>query len=763
MCSSAHPRGLSVHMDGARFANAVASSGSSPAELTWRAGVDLLSLRRHQGRCHGSAEAVIVFTDELARRPRTTPQAFRPPAVKAAIRVGTVQRMARRRRLVGACRPRQRDGAPAGSQGLSALGIERTPPGRGEHGLPGLGPAAHDRRPGSWARSTTSNRRRRPTTDRVEVRLVTSWSTSPTDVDRSPDRCPRPALSPVGADGDTAPRVRHRGIRPRGRIAHVPAARRPMEYGGGHPFLGPPRRTLSLLSGSGRSSRTSRRWAWPRRGACGLVARLGGRRADGRPRSGPAPRRPAHAARASPATGGVPDASGGPRRWRDGAPRPGPAPGGARRSSDGGLAVRPGVRAVLRGLPRGGPRVPAGLRATAPAACGDGRAAGLRGPARRGRRRPGSRPSCPTGPADPSTVAEAIRAHAARLGHRLPAATTARFAIILEDTPENGAVWTVERVRRNLVSRLRHHTMWAGVACYPAHAFDAPRSCWTRPRPALDSAREWKQDRIEVADRRVSPASAGLRSAPWAPVELCPDRRRRRHRGPARPTTRPGVADSRATTSRIGTPSTVVIAPRLDVVGVGEDVGHVVHRCSGGVGPLELGQHLVAGASPPSRRRAPRRSAPGGRPVPSKLAKRSSPPRPISSSTRCATDSALEDTAIQRPSLRPVGVARHRVGDARAQALLGLAQQAVQRHQRTHQLEHRLDQVHVHDLAHAGVDRHHRGEGRDQRRHLVGERDRRQQRLAVGLTVDRGEARQRLGLGGERRACRGTGRSGRTR
>lgn len=72
------------------------------------------------------------------------------------------------------------------------------------------------------------------------------------------------------------------------------------------------------------------------------------------------------------------------------------------------------------------------------------------------------------------------------------------YAMILEDTPENGAVWTVERVRRNLVSRFGSHTMWAGVACYPAHAFSA-EGLLEQARTALQAAREWKQDRIEVA------------------------------------------------------------------------------------------------------------------------------------------------------------------------------------------------------------------------------------------------------------------------
>lgn len=72
------------------------------------------------------------------------------------------------------------------------------------------------------------------------------------------------------------------------------------------------------------------------------------------------------------------------------------------------------------------------------------------------------------------------------------------FALILEDTPENGAVWTVERIRRNLTSRFGQHTMWAGVACYPAHAFSTDELL-DQASLALEAAREWKQDRIEVA------------------------------------------------------------------------------------------------------------------------------------------------------------------------------------------------------------------------------------------------------------------------
>jgi threonine aldolase len=57
--------GLRVHMDGARFANAVAALNVAPAELTWKAGVDVLCFG---GSKNGIAlgEAVVFFDRELA-------------------------------------------------------------------------------------------------------------------------------------------------------------------------------------------------------------------------------------------------------------------------------------------------------------------------------------------------------------------------------------------------------------------------------------------------------------------------------------------------------------------------------------------------------------------------------------------------------------------------------------------------------------------------------------------------------------------------
>ncbi len=57
--------GMSLHMDGARFANAMVSLGCSPAEMTWKQGVDILSFGATKNGCL-SAEAIVVFDGKLA-------------------------------------------------------------------------------------------------------------------------------------------------------------------------------------------------------------------------------------------------------------------------------------------------------------------------------------------------------------------------------------------------------------------------------------------------------------------------------------------------------------------------------------------------------------------------------------------------------------------------------------------------------------------------------------------------------------------------
>ena len=56
---------IPVHMDGARFANAVARLGCSPAEASWKAGVDILCLGATKNGAM-AAEAVVIFDPDRA-------------------------------------------------------------------------------------------------------------------------------------------------------------------------------------------------------------------------------------------------------------------------------------------------------------------------------------------------------------------------------------------------------------------------------------------------------------------------------------------------------------------------------------------------------------------------------------------------------------------------------------------------------------------------------------------------------------------------
>jgi threonine aldolase len=61
----AREHGLGLQMDGARFANALVALGCSPAEMTWKAGVDVLSLGATKNGAL-AAEAVVIFKRDLA-------------------------------------------------------------------------------------------------------------------------------------------------------------------------------------------------------------------------------------------------------------------------------------------------------------------------------------------------------------------------------------------------------------------------------------------------------------------------------------------------------------------------------------------------------------------------------------------------------------------------------------------------------------------------------------------------------------------------
>lgn len=66
LCKLAHDHGLKVQMDGARFANAVAFLDCHPGDVTWRAGVDVLSFGATKNGAL-AAEAVVFFDTTLVR------------------------------------------------------------------------------------------------------------------------------------------------------------------------------------------------------------------------------------------------------------------------------------------------------------------------------------------------------------------------------------------------------------------------------------------------------------------------------------------------------------------------------------------------------------------------------------------------------------------------------------------------------------------------------------------------------------------------
>lgn len=66
ICAVAKDHGLPTHMDGARFANALVALDATPAEMTWKAGIDALSFGGTKNGCLG-VEAAIFFDPKWGR------------------------------------------------------------------------------------------------------------------------------------------------------------------------------------------------------------------------------------------------------------------------------------------------------------------------------------------------------------------------------------------------------------------------------------------------------------------------------------------------------------------------------------------------------------------------------------------------------------------------------------------------------------------------------------------------------------------------
>lgn len=170
----AHRHGLPVHLDGARFANAVAASNASPAELSWRSGVDALSFGGTKGGLMG-AEAVVIFDPAKAwefelRRKRAghlfSKHRYLAAQFKGWLTDGLWLDLARRANAANARL----------AAGLAAIpGAELVHPAEANITFARLPEAAHTRLLAAGARYYA-----RPD---GRARMVTSWATTDAEVD----------------------------------------------------------------------------------------------------------------------------------------------------------------------------------------------------------------------------------------------------------------------------------------------------------------------------------------------------------------------------------------------------------------------------------------------------------------------------------------------------------------------------------------------------------------------------------------------------
>src|SRR5271163_4782906 len=162
----AHGRALAVHMDGARVANALVRLNASPAEMTWRSGIDVLSLGATKGGAL-AAEAGVVFDPARAQ-------------FRAYLEDDRWLRLARHANAM----------ADRLAEGLAAVGITPLFPVEANIVFAALPHALDARLKAAGASYYVRSRGGRDTGgDDVSVRLVTSFSTQADDIDRFVGLC----------------------------------------------------------------------------------------------------------------------------------------------------------------------------------------------------------------------------------------------------------------------------------------------------------------------------------------------------------------------------------------------------------------------------------------------------------------------------------------------------------------------------------------------------------------------------------------------
>ena len=178
LTAQAKAHALPCHLDGARFANALVATGATPAEMTWQAGIDVLSLGGTKNGCLG-VEAVMFFNPEKAwefelRRKRGghlwSKNRFLSAQMEAYLTDGLWLRLAAQANAMG-----QRL-----AHGLSAKpGVTQRHPVQANMQFPEWPAGARARRDAGGA---VYYRFPAPP-GREAARLVTSWSTTEADID----------------------------------------------------------------------------------------------------------------------------------------------------------------------------------------------------------------------------------------------------------------------------------------------------------------------------------------------------------------------------------------------------------------------------------------------------------------------------------------------------------------------------------------------------------------------------------------------------
>lgn len=173
----AKAKGIPCHLDGARFANALVATGATPAGMTWKAGIDVLSLGGTKNGCLG-VEGVVLFDPAKAwelelRRKRGghlfSKHRFLSAQMEAYLTDGLWLRLAAQanamgQRLARGLRERQAHVPPADANML----------------FPEWAPGHHDRLEAAGA----AFYRWTAPAGREKARLVASWSTTEAEVDR---------------------------------------------------------------------------------------------------------------------------------------------------------------------------------------------------------------------------------------------------------------------------------------------------------------------------------------------------------------------------------------------------------------------------------------------------------------------------------------------------------------------------------------------------------------------------------------------------